>query len=41
MKTINKGVQIVSNQDQIKMSLSVENVVAMNFMCPIIKVFHL
>ena len=30
-----------SNQDQINMSLSVKNVVAMNFMCPIIKVFHL
>ena len=30
-----------SNQDQINMSLSVKNVVAMNFMCPIINVFHL
>ena len=33
--------QIVLNQDQIKMSLSVKNVVAMNFMCSIIKVLHL
>ena len=35
-KTINESVSIVSNQGQIKMSLSVKNVVAMNFMCPII-----
>ena len=33
--------QIVLNQDQIKMSLSVKNVVAMNFMCSIIKILHL
>ena len=33
--------QIVLNQDQIKMSLSVKNVVAMNFMCSIIKIIHL
>ena len=38
---INKSVQIVSNQNQIKMSMSVKNVVAMNFMCRVIKVFHL
>ena len=29
------------NQDKIKISLSVKSVVAMNFMCPIIKTFHL
>ena len=28
------------NQDQIKMSVSVKNVVAITFMCSIIKVFH-
>ena len=33
--------QIVSNQDQIELSLSVKSVVAMNFMFLIIKVFHL
>ena len=33
--------QIVLNQDQIKMSLGVKNVVAMNFMCSIIKILHL
>ena len=33
--------QIVLNQDQIKMSLSVKNVVAMNFICSIIKILHL
>ena len=32
--------QIVLNQDQIKMSLSVKNVVAMNFMYPIILPNH-
>ena len=29
------------NQDQIKISLSVKVVVALNFMCSIIKIFHL
>ena len=39
-KTINKSVQVVSNQDQIKMSLNVKSVVAMNFMRPkLLKVF--
>ena len=38
---INKSVEIVSKQDQIKMSVSVKNVVAVAFMCPIIKIFHL
>ena len=33
--------QIKSNQDQIKMSLYVKNVVVITFICPIIKVFHL
>ena len=36
-----KSVSIVSNQDQVKMSLSVKSVVAMNFMCPFIKAPHL
>ena len=40
-KIINKSVYTVSNQDHIKMSLSIKNVVAMNVMCPIIKVYHL
>ena len=31
---IKKCVQIVSNQDQIKMSVSVKDVVAIAFMCP-------
>ena len=35
------SVYIVSNQDQIKISLSVKDVVAMNFTCPIIKNLHL
>ena len=38
---INKCVQIVSNQDQIKIRLSVKNVVAMNFTGSVIKVYHL
>ena len=40
-ETINKSVWIVSNQYQINMSLSIKNVAAMNFVCRIIKVFHL
>ena len=36
-----KCVQIVSNQDQIKISLSVKIVVALTFMCSIIKILHL
>ena len=36
-----KRVLIVSNQDQIKTSVSVKNVVVITFMRPIIKVFHL
>ena len=38
---INKCVKIFSKQDQIKIKVSVKNVVAIFFMCPIIKVFHL
>ena len=30
-----------SNQDQIKISLSVKNVVTLTFMCSIIKILHL
>ena len=40
-KIIRKCVQIVSNQDQIKISLSVKIVVALTFMCLVIKVLHL
>ena len=40
-QTINKSVKIFSNQDQIKMGVNAKNVVAISFMCPIIKVFHL
>ena len=36
-----KCIQIVSNQDQIKISLSVKTVVALPFMCSIIKILHL
>ena len=34
-------VQIVSNQDQIKISLSVTNFVALTSLCSIIEIFHL
>ena len=37
----NQQVCIASNQDQIKICLSVKNVVALNFMCSIIKILHL
>ena len=40
VEKINHSVQIASNQDQIKTSLRVKNVVAMNFMCSIIKAPH-
>ena len=40
-KIIKKCVQIVSNQDKIKKSLSVKIVVALNFMWSIIKNLHL
>ena len=36
VKTINKSVWIASNQGQIKRSLSVKNVIALNFMHPIL-----
>ena len=34
-------IYIVSNQGQIKISLNVKIVVALNFMCSIIKILHL
>ena len=40
-KIIKKCVKIVSNQGQIKISLSVKIVAALNFMCSIIKILRL
>ena len=40
-KIIRKYVYIVSNQDQIKINLSVTILVALTFMCSIIKILHL
>ena len=37
----NQQVCIASNQDQIKISLSVKNVVALTFLCSIIKIIHM
>ena len=37
----NQQVCIASNQDQIKIRLSVKNVVALTFLCSIIKIIHL
>ena len=40
-KNQKKCIDCLKNQDQIKMSLSVKNVVAINFICSMIKAPHL